>query len=209
MTTGTFLGLAAFAVLPLLLVSLTCFAKLAVVLAILRNALGSPQIPPTIVLTGAALALSLLVMAPVATRVWDAASPALTAAELTPGAVIEGVSRAREPIREFLLRHAHPRDREVFTELAGRLEPGAVASGTDLSVLAPAFVTSELAEAFSIGFLIFLPFLVLDLLVATVLASMGFQQLQPSQVALPFKLLLFVAVDGWLIVARGLLLGYV
>ena len=208
MTSGALLALAALAVLPLLLVSLTCFAKLAVVLALLRNALGSPQVPPTLVLTGAALALSLVVMAPVAGAVWREAGPAITAADATPTTLIEAAGRAREPIREFLSRHGHTRDKEVFLDLARKLGT-TDAQPNDLAVVAPAFVTSELKEAFTIGFLIFLPFLVLDLLVASVLASIGFQQLQPSTVALPFKLLLFVAVDGWLIVARGLLLGYV
>jgi type III secretion protein R len=209
MTTGAILALAALAVLPLLLVSLTCFAKLAVVLAILRNAVGSPQVPPTLVLTGAALALSLVVMAPVAGAVWREAGAQVTAPDSTPASLVDAAARAREPIVAFLAKHAHPRDREVFTDLARRLAPADEVTDRDLRVLAPAFVTSELKEAFVIGFLLFLPFLVLDLLVAAVLSSIGFTQLQPSSVALPFKLLLFVAVDGWLIVARGLLLGYV
>ena len=211
MTSGTVLALAALAVVPLLLVSLTCFAKLAVVLALLRNALGAPQVPPNLVLTGAALALSLVVMAPVAAAVWREAGPALSSAEPTPAMLVEAAGRAREPVRAFLVRHAAPRDREVFTDLARRLaaeDQRAAITDTDLAVVAPAFVTTELKEAFIIGFLLFLPFLVLDLLVASVLQSIGMTQLQPAPVARPFKLLLFVLVDGWLIVARGLLLGY-
>ena len=119
-------------------------------------------------------------------------------------------SRAAEPLRGFLARFARADDRATFLDLARRARPAAAepAAESDFAVLAPAFVVSELRRAFTIGFLVFLPFLVVDLLVANVLLALGLSQLSPTSVALPFKLLLLVATDGWKLLARGLVLGY-
>src|SRR5262249_53472915 len=176
------------------------------VLSILRNALGAPEVPPAIVITGLALVLSLAVMAPVGAEVYREVEPALSKKD--PAALADAAGRAREPVRRFLAKHAHARDVEAFRDVARRLR-GAAAAADDLAVLAPAFVTSELKEAFVIGFLVFLPFLVIDLLVSAVLASLGLASLPAPAVALPFKLLLFVLVDGWLLLSRGLMLGYI
>lgn len=210
------LVLAALSLLPFVLVLTSSFAKIAVVLSIVRNAIGAPQVPPTMVVTGLAFALSLLVMAPVGADVYRAVEPALGERPLDNGvaadALITAAKNAREPVRSFLARHAHARDRAVFTDVARRLrrpEDRASVGDSDLTVLAPAFVTSELKEAFSIGFLLFLPFLIIDILVANVLLSLGMHMLSPTTVSLPFKLLLFVLADGWLLLTRGLLLGYV
>jgi type III secretion protein R len=202
---------AAASLLPVALVTLTSFLKISVVLSVLRHAIGAPQIPPNSAVTGLALLLTFAVMAPVAER-------ALAAASLPePQAGIAGsLSRARraaEPLRAFLLRHARPADRAAFTEVARRVRGAGTTSATaaedDFSVLAPAFVVSELRRAFTIGFLVFVPFLVVDLVVANVLLALGLAQLSPTSVALPFKLLLFVGVDGWQLLARGLALSYV
>jgi type III secretion protein R len=200
--------LGALALAPVALVMLTSFLKMAVVLSITRSALGAPQVPPGTAVTGLALLLTCLVMSPVAEEAWTRASA------VRPGGVaatLEAASAAAEPLRAFLARFARPDDRQAFTELARRARPaGARATVTDgdLAVLAPAFVVSELRRAFTIGFLVFLPFLVVDLLAANVLLALGLSQLSPTTVALPFKLILFVAVDGWKLLARGLVLGY-
>lgn len=195
------------AVLPAALVLLTSFLKMAVVLSIARSALGAPQVPPTTAVTGLALVLTLLVMAPVARRTADllATAPAGTSLEARLGALED----ASGPLREFLSRFARPDDRAAFLDVARRLAPGGPAPAeTDLAVLAPAFVVSELRRAFTIGFLVFLPFLVVDLAVANALLALGLSQVSPTSVALPFKLLLFVAVDGWKVLARALALSY-
>ncbi len=210
--------LAALSLLPFLLVMLTSFVKIAVVLAIVRNALGAGNIPPTLVVTGLAMVLTIFVMAPVGGKVYDNIEPvlddakgeSLTSSE-TAQALFKAGREAREPVREFLAKHAHRRDRAMFTDLAKRMrapEDRASVSNTDLLVLAPAFVTSELKEAFAIGFLLFIPFLIIDMVVANVLLSLGMHMMSPTTVSLPFKLLLFVMVDGWQLLTQGLVLGY-
>jgi type III secretion protein R len=200
--------LGALALVPVVLVTLTSFLKMAVVLSVTRSALGAPQIPPGSAVTGLALLLTALVMAPVGEDAWQRAR-AVPAGGLDR--TLEAASAAGEPLRAFLLRFARPDDRETFLELARRARPPttrAAVGAHDFAVLAPAFVVSELRRAFTMGFLVFLPFLVVDLLAANVLLALGLTQLSPTTVALPFKLLLFVAVDGWKLVARGLVLGY-
>jgi type III secretion protein R len=207
------LSLAGFAV-----VLLTSFVKIAVVLSILRSALGTPQIPPTLVITGLAFVLSIHVMSPVGLEMIRRAKPELAAAQ-APGAsaadqvaaLVRTGKAAVEPLRAFLRRHAHPRDRELFLGMARRMHAPAdraTVGADDLRVLVPAFLTSELAAAFMIGFFIFLPFLVVDLVVANVLLAMGMHMLSPTTVSLPFKLLLFVLVDGWALLSRGLVASY-
>jgi type III secretion protein R len=198
--------LGAMALAPIALVTLTSFLKISVVLSIVRSALGAPQLPPSSAITGLALLLSLVAMAPVADSAWAALQAA--EARSVEGA-LAAAERAAGPLRDFLARHARADDRRTFVELARRARPaGPAPSDTDLSVLAPAFMISELRRAFTMGFLLFLPFLVVDLLVANVLLALGLGQLSPTSVALPFKLLLFVAVDGWALLSRGLVLGY-
>lgn len=200
--------LGATALVPVLLVTLTSFLKISVVLSVLRSALGAPQVPPTTAVTGLALVLTLAVMAPVGEAAWTAAQA------VPPGGdagVLAAGARALMPLKAFLFRFARPDDREAFLDLARRLRPGAPpaeVADDDLAVLAPAFMVSELRRAFTIGFLVFLPFLVVDLVVANVLLALGLTQLSPTSVALPLKLLLLVAVDGWRLLARGLALAY-
>jgi type III secretion protein R len=198
--------LAAMSIVPFLAVMLTSFAKMSVVLSLARTAVGTQQAPPTVVLTGLAAVLSLVVMAPVG----EAMLARVRALESSsrPPELTTWVREVGTPWRLFLARHASPELRAEFIELARELGGGANVSGDALAVLAPAFVLGELKQAFQIGFLVFLPFLVVDMVVANILLALGMQSLAPSQVSLPFKLLLFVAVDGWGLLARNLLLGY-
>jgi type III secretion protein R len=201
--------LGAMALAPVILVTLTSFLKMAVVLSITRSALGAPQVPPSTAVTGLALLLTVVVMAPVADDAW-ARARSVPAGGLDR--TLEAAAAAAEPVCDFLARFARRDDRDMFLELARRARPPARradVSDRDIAVLAPAFVTSELRRAFTIGFVVFLPFLVVDLLAANVLLALGLTQLSPTSVALPFKLLLFVAVDGWRLLAQGLALTYV
>lgn len=202
--------MAALALVPFAIVMLTSFSKIVVVLSMVRSALGTQQAPPTMVLTGLAAVLSAHVMAPTMERMWTAGRQV----EAEVGMGREMASRAGDivaPLREFLVKHGSAEERARFVETAKELrgtdDPEAV-SEDDLSIVVPAFVITELKEAFIIAFLIFLPFLVLDMLLANVLLALGMQTLSPSQVSLPFKILLFVAVDGWSLLSRGLVLAY-
>ena len=201
------LVLAGLSLLPFVLVTFTSFTKISVVLSLTRSALGTQQAPPTVVLTGLAAVLSLVVMAPVAEEML-----ARVRAERVPIALgpemLRVLSSAAGPLQAFLLEHGSPELRAELAALSRELRGGAQVSETDLAVLAPAFVLTELKQAFQIGFLVFLPFLVVDMVVANVLLALGMQSLSPSQVSLPFKVLLFVAVDGWALLARSLLQGY-
>lgn len=200
-------GLAVLSLLPFAALTLTSFVKIAVVLGIARSALGTQQLPPTPVLTGLAVILSAHVMAPVATAAWEAATHESDSASEV--ALLDGLSAARTPLVDFLLTHADPDDLALFLDI------GAEARGDEhdlteqsLLVAAPAFLIGELRDAFRIGFLIFLPFLVVDLIVSCVLLALGMHMLSPTTVSLPFKLLLFVAADGWLLLSESLVRGY-
>jgi type III secretion protein R len=194
---------------PFAIVVATAFLKFAVVLAILRRAFGGSAVPPASVAAGLALLFALFVTAPVAGKVWDAAQPSLQKGDAASVALAG--TRAIEPVRDFLDKHAPARERQSFLELQRQLRPAAERGGVgekDLVVLAPAFATAELKSAFQIGFLLFLPFLVIELLISTVLTSLGMTSVAPELVSLPFKLLLFVLADGWHLLFRGLVLGY-
>lgn len=212
--------LAALSILPFVLVMITSFVKIAVVLSILRSALGTPQIPPTLVITGLSVILTVYVMAPTGARVHEAVKPVLEQrqgreASLLSGAGAEALYdaalRAKEPVREFLVKHSRPRDRAMFRDLARRLRPAgqrAAVVESDLLVVVPAFVIGQLAAAFQIGFLLFVPFLIVDMVVANILLALGMHMLSPTTVSLPFKLLLFVLVDGWFLLTQGLVMSY-
>jgi type III secretion protein R len=212
------LAMAGLSLLPFALLMVTSFVRISVVLSILRSAIGTPSVPPTPVLTGLALVLTLAVMAPTAERMYAAAGPALGAAAATDlsspqsiDALGTALTSAREPLREFLLKHADPHDRASFFALTLKLRTPAeraAVSDRDFGVIVPAFVTSELRRAFQIGFLIFIPFLVIDMVIANLLLALGMHMLSPTTVSLPFKLLLFVLADGWQLVVRGLLEGF-
>jgi type III secretion protein R len=214
----TVLTLSLLSLLPFLLMMSTSFVKFSVVFAILRSALGLQQVPPPAVTTGLALVLTAYVMAPVGSQAQQAIEPLLQQSSgqdvVSPGGaqlVLEAASRAREPLRAFLAKHTHPKERTAFHQMALRMGPpawkGSLAD-SDLLVLLPAFTVSELTEAFMIGFLIFLPFLVIDMVVSNILLAMGMHMLSPVTISMPFKLLLFVLIDGWDLLVRGLVQGY-
>jgi type III secretion protein R len=194
--------------LPILVITATSFLKISVVLAILRSALGAPGVPPTAVLTALAAVLTLFIMAPVGSEMVSAVeSTALLAdADKSPLGIEEAkalYSAASPPLLGFLEANTPADESAFFADLAGvpRDEAG-------LRVLLPAFATGELIEAFLMGFLIFIPFLVVDLIVSIVLLALGMHMLSPTAVSLPLKLLLFVAVDGWHILVNGLVVNY-
>jgi type III secretion protein R len=266
--------LALVAIIPLVVLTLTSFVKISVVLSLLRNAIGAPDAPSGLVVTGLSLVLTFFVMAPVAVEMVQAAgsarpprqpapqqpapqqtapqqpapqqtapqqpapqqpapqqpapqqpAPPPSAAQQAASAVptldaallaivpaqyqsqVAAIQRAAEPLRAFLERHTRDDDRETFASLAKKMG-NAGATGRELSVLAPAFITTELREAFVIAVLIFVPFLVIDLVVGLSLAALGLQTTSPQTVALPLKLVLFVAVDGWRLLLDALLRGY-
>jgi len=180
-------------VLPGILLMMTSFTRIIIVLAILRQALGLQQTPPNQVLIGLSLFLSLFVMAPTINQVNQAAIQPYAAGKL--GAT-DMIATAGQPLHAFMVKQTRMKDLKLFADLA---KTGRFARPADIpyTVLLPAFVTSELKTAFQIGFLIFLPFLVIDLVVATVLMSLGMAMLSPTIISMPFKLLLFVLVDGW------------
>lgn len=204
--------LAVMSLLPFAVLMLTSFSKIAVVLSLARSAIGTQQAPPTLVLTGLAAVLTGHIMASVMERTYDAGQRAYQELEAGSGVrILDAAAQVAEPLRGFLVKHGSPEERARFVDLARELRPPEEVDSvreTDLFVIIPAFVITELKEAFQIGFLVFLPFLVLDMVIANVLLALGMQTLSPSQVSLPFKILLFVAVDGWSLLARGLILGY-
>jgi len=197
--------------LPFVAVGVTAFAKITVVLLIVRNALGVQQTPPNMVLYGVALVLTVYIAAPLAADVQTIVSdPALQFETLDDWLLV--FERASEPVREFLIKHARADDRGFFMEASAQLwtpEQADKVTSDSLSVLVPAFLVSELTRAFEIGFLLYLPFLAVDLIVSAVLMSLGMMMVSPIMIAIPFKLFLFVAVDGWSRLVQGLVLSYV
>ncbi|ASY79986.1 flagellar biosynthetic protein FliP [Pectobacterium polaris] len=179
--------------LPAALLMMTSFTRIIIVLSLLRNALGTPTAPPNQVLLGLTLFLTFFVMSPVLNRVYDEAYLPFSQDQISMEVAIE---RGAEPVREFMLRQTRETDLALFTRLAAIPEiqgPEAV----PMRVLLPAFVTSELKTAFQIGFTVFIPFLIIDLVVASVLMALGMMMVPPATISLPFKLMLFVLVDGW------------
>jgi type III secretion protein R len=210
--------LGAMALAPFVLMMLTSFVKISVVLSILRNALGTQQVPPNPVITGLAFVLTIFIMVPVARQMYEAAGVQNTReifSEASVKSLFDASQKAKEPLRRFLSRHSHAQDRVLFMELATKLnrsdnsQSAVQVDKEDFQILIPSFVTSQLKEAFQIGFIVFVPFIVIDMVVANILLAMGMQMLSPVVISLPFKLLLFVLVDGWFLIVRGLVLSYV
>lgn len=209
-------ALAAMTLVPFVLLMVTSFVKIAVVLSIVRSALGTQQIPPTQVLTGMAIILTVYIMAPVGQEMYRAAGHLfeergeLMSAQ-TVGVLAQAADRAKEPMRGFLLRHSTTKDRTLFYSLARRMRPEADRDDItekDFMVVVPSFVISELTQAFQIGFILFVPFIVIDMVVANILLALGMHMLSPTTVSMPFKLLLFVLVDGWYYISKGLVISY-
>lgn len=211
------IALASLGLAPFVLLMVTSFVKISVVLSIVRSAMGTQQIPPTQVITGLAIILTVYIMAPVGQEMYRAAdAEGVTQGEglmsaKTVDTLLTAGTRAREPLRAFLIKKVTTKDRALFYSLALKLrkaEDRAGISDTDFLIITPAFVVSELKEAFQIGFLLFVPFLVIDMVVANILLALGMQMLSPTTISMPFKLLLFVLVDGWYLIAKGLVIGY-
>jgi flagellar biosynthetic protein FliP len=199
------LGLAGLTFLPALLLTTTAFTRIIIVLSLLRQALGLTQTPPNQVLIGLALFLTLFVMAPVFSRIDSDALQPLLANRIS---VLEAIDKAEAPLREFMIKQTRRKDLGVVLKLAGgQTYPSA--HDVPFRILVPAFVTSELKSGFEIGFLIFLPFLVIDIVVAAVMMSLGMMLLSPISVSLPLKLALFVLIDGWTLVVGSLAQGFV
>jgi type III secretion protein R len=181
------------------------------VLQIVRSAIGAQGVPSSTVVLALSAALTLIAMAPVGSLVAERLQPLLLRSTADPAELVAGAIEAvREPLRGFLANNASAKEKARFLRLARKKHPpDAEVSETDLMVAVPAFLVTELLEAFALGFAIFLPFLVIDLVVANVLLGLGMQMMNPTQISLPFKLLLFVAADGWGLLAEALVSGYV
>ncbi len=191
--------------LPSLLLMMTAFVRIIIVLSILRQALGTGQTPPNLVLTGLALFLTMFVMSPVFDEVYRTALLPFMDGKM---GFDQALAAAEGPVRAFLLKQTREDDIAVFMEIARK---GAVATPDEIPfmTLVPAFLTSELKSAFTIGFLIYIPFLVIDLIVSSVLMSMGMMMLSPMMISMPFKLMLFVLVDGWSLIMGSLASSFV
>lgn len=186
------------------LVLTTAFTRIIVVLSFTRSSLGTQQNPPNIVIMGLAIFLTFFVMRPVTDEIMeDAINPYLNE-EITAEVAIE---RAEGPLKEFMAAQTREKDIQLFLDISGEEKPENL-ENLSMTVLTPAFAISELRTAFSIGFLIFIPFLVIDMVVASILMSMGMFMLSPVMISLPFKLLLFVLVDGWYLVVESLVSGF-
>lgn len=191
-------------ILPAILVMTTSFTRIVVVLSFLRQALGTPQVPPTQVIIGLSLFITLFVMSPVVDRIYADAYQPYTKKEINAE---EAINRAGVPLKEFMLKQTREKDLALFLKMSKQERP-ATPMDLPMRVVIPAFAIGELKKAFEIGFLIFLPFLVIDMVVASVLLSMGMMMLPPIMVSMPFKLLLFVLVDGWDLLIGSLVGGF-
>ena len=189
---------------PAILVTITSFTRIIVELSFLRNALGLQSTPPNIVLISLALFLTGFVMAPTLEKSYDEGIAPLIAEQLPEQ---EALARAGAPLHEFMIAHVRSQDLQLFAGMA-KLQSVAQPKDVPFRVLVPSFMISELRRAFEIGFLLFLPFLVIDLVIASILMSMGMMMLPPATISLPFKLIFFVLVDGWYLVAGSLVQSF-
>ena len=202
----------AFGVLPFVALMMTCYTKLVIVFGLLRTALGLQQTPPNIVLNGIAIILSVYVMKPVAMDIGDnfKLHPPIASASAAEQ-IFSGLRAAEAPMTAFLKKHSRLRERQFFLRTAAQIWPphrAQMLTEEDFMVLIPSFALSEITRAFQIGFVLYLVFVVVDLIVATVLLALGMSMISPSTVSLPFKLLLFVVLDGWTRLIQALVLSY-
>jgi flagellar biosynthetic protein FliP len=195
------LAMTLLSLLPAILLSMTSFPRIVIVLGLLRSALGTGQTPSNQILVGLSLMLSFFVMGPVLDRIYaDAVQPYLDE-QIDAQTALEA---AQLPLREFMLAQTRESSLLNFAEMDGAEEPYADEAAVPMRVLVPAFVTSELTTAFQIGFMLFIPFVVIDLVISSVLMSMGMMMLSPMLISLPFKIMLFVMIDGWSLVVGSL-----
>ncbi len=200
----TLLMLTSLSFLPAILLMMTSFTRIIIVFSLLRSALGTQASPPNQVLIGLALFLTFFIMAPVGDRIYNEAYLPLSENKIV---FTEAVDRASVPLREFMLKQTREPDLKLFTTISKQPKPEAP-ENVSMRVLIPAFVTSELKTAFQIGFIVFIPFLIIDMVVASVLMSMGMMMMSPVIVSLPFKIMLFVLVDGWTLLIGSLVQSF-
>lgn len=190
--------------LPAILVTMTSFTRIVIVFHFLRQALGTQEAPSSQILIGLSLFLTMFIMAPVGARMNEAAVQPAMSGQIS---VAEAIGRATPPLREFMLRQTRERDLALFVEV-GRVEKPETPQDLPMRVVIPAYVISELKTGFQMGFFLFVPFLLIDLVVSTTLLSMGMLQLPPAMISLPFKVLLFVMIDGWNLVVGSLVRSF-
>jgi flagellar biosynthetic protein FliP len=190
--------------LPAMLLMMTSFTRIIIVFGLLRQALGTQTSPPNQVLVGLALFLTFFIMAPVGEKIYTEAYVPLAENKIS---FLEALDRGAVPLRAFMLRQTRDADLATFTKVANQPKPES-ADKVSMRVLIPAFVTSELKTAFQIGFIVFIPFLIIDMVVASVLMSMGMMMMSPVIVALPFKIMLFVLVDGWNLIIASIVRSF-
>ncbi len=196
--------LTVFSVAPGILIMMTCFTRIVIVLSFVRTSLGTQQMPPNQILVGLSLFLTFFIMAPTFSQVNEQALQPLLKEKITLNQAYE---KAAEPMKEFMSAHTRQKDLALFLEYADIDKPSSV-QDIPLTALVPAYAISELKTAFQIGFMIFIPFLIIDMIIASVLMSMGMMMLPPVMISLPFKILLFVLVDGWNLVVKSLLISF-
>lgn len=202
--------LALLALLPIIVVTTTCFLKIVIVMSLVRNALGVQQMPPNIALYGLALIISAYIMAPIGHDMYRATLET-PSSQTSVVSMVKAVRQSAEPLRGFLKRHASPRQTAFFVDTARQMwgsELAADVTADDFLVLIPAFLVTEMTSAFEIGFLLYLPFIVIDLIISNILLAMGMMMVSPVTISMPLKLFLFVSVDGWSRLIHGLVLTY-
>ncbi|BCS80476.1 flagellar type III secretion system pore protein FliP [Anaerocellum diazotrophicum] len=189
---------------PSILIMMTSFTRILIVLGFIRNALGTQQMPPNQILIGLALFLTFFVMAPVTDKIYTQAYLPYINGRITSQ---EALKKAEEPLKEFMLKNTRKKDLDLFVKLSN-VNPNTNVKDLPLRVVVPAFIISELKSAFEMGFLIYVPFLIIDMVVASILMSMGMLMIPPVMISLPFKILLFILVDGWNLVVESLVRSF-
>lgn len=203
-------GLTLLGLIPFLAVMATSFVKLVVVLGLIRNALGIQSIPPNMAIHALAIVLTLYIMAPPFSAAYNSLA-GTDFKDMSSQQILTTIGEAVEPFRDFLDRHAAEHEKEFFVQAAKEMWPEEYSKDvktTDYRILLPAFTVSELTSAFEIGFLLYLPFIAIDLIISNILLAMGMMMVSPMTISLPFKLLLFVLIDGWSRLIHGLILTY-
>ncbi|MED3512958.1 flagellar type III secretion system pore protein FliP [Bacillus subtilis] len=203
-TVKLLLLLTVFSVAPGILILMTCFTRIVIVLSFVRTSLATQSMPPNQVLIGLALFLTFFIMAPTFSEINKEALTPLMDKKIS---LDEAYTKAEEPIKEFMSKHTRQKDLALFMNYAKMDKPESL-KDIPLTTMVPAFAISELKTAFQIGFMIFIPFLIIDMVVASVLMSMGMMMLPPVMISLPFKILLFVLVDGWYLIVKSLLQSF-
>ena len=205
------LTLSVLGLLPFMLMMVTSYVKIVVVFSLVRNALGVQQVPPVMVINGLAIIFTLFIMGPVAMQCYDIAKRHPASASPTPTEVLGLVRAASPPLQKFLEANTDPGVTQVLMSTAKRIWPAShhsLISKDNPLIVVPSFTISELTKSFQIGFLLYLPFIAIDLIISNILLAMGMMMVSPMTISLPFKLLLFVTLDGWLKISQGLLLSY-